>query len=248
MKNKRSNRKFYIGTSGIVVPVPQSIYPAEFKGKSRLAYYSSLLNSLEVNSSFYRNPKASTILKWSEEVEDNFTFTFKVPKTISHAKDLNFDKHEVDSFTRLIDHVEGKKGCILVQLPPSLQAIAITQLKLLVKEFRNATDAWDIAVEFRHPSWYVSKVMAALAAFNTAIVIHDHPKAPTPLNIETSFKYFRFHGEDGRYRGSYDESLLKRYAFVANNALAAGEQLYCYFNNTMGEAFANAKAFHDLCI
>jgi uncharacterized protein YecE (DUF72 family) len=248
VKNKTPHHKLYTGTSGIVVPIPQSAYPPAFKGKSRLTYYSSLLNSLEVNSSFYKNPQVATILKWCAAVEDNFSFTFKVPKTISHAKDLKFDKHEVNSFIGLIDHVEEKKGCILIQLPPSLQASAFVQLKSLIKEFRSATDTWDIAVEFRHPSWYISKVMEALAKMNTAIVMHDHPKAPTPLDIETSFKYFRFHGEGGRYRGSYTESQLKEYASIARNPLAAGEKVYCYFNNTMGDAFANAKTFQQLCV
>jgi len=33
------NNAFYFGTSGIVVYIAQALYPAEFKGKSRLTYF-----------------------------------------------------------------------------------------------------------------------------------------------------------------------------------------------------------------
>ncbi|MEJ7683235.1 MAG: DUF72 domain-containing protein [Segetibacter sp.] len=55
-----------------MLPVPQSLYPAEFQGKSRLTYYASLFNSIEINSSFYKIPKVSTVCKWAESVPDNF--------------------------------------------------------------------------------------------------------------------------------------------------------------------------------
>lgn len=41
------------------------------------------------------------------------------------------------------------------------------------------------------------------------MVLHDLPKSTTPLTVTTSdFKYIRFHGPDGRYRGSYSDSVL----------------------------------------
>ena len=116
-----------------MVPVTQTLYPADFKGKSRLAYYASFFNSIEINSSFYKLPKASTIIKWRETVPESFQFTFKLSKTISHSRGLDFNAEEVVHFIRTIDNVDKKKGCILIQLPPSLKSERIKQLEKLFK-------------------------------------------------------------------------------------------------------------------
>ncbi len=84
------NNTFYSGTSGLVLPVPKLLYPAEFQDKSRLTYYASLFNSIEINSSFYKIPQIPTVCKWAESVPDNFQFTFKLSKAITHAKGLEF--------------------------------------------------------------------------------------------------------------------------------------------------------------
>jgi uncharacterized protein YecE (DUF72 family) len=242
--------RFYIGTSGIVVPVSQTEYPDEFKGKSRLSYYSSVLNSLEVNSSFYRNPRITTIIKWTGEVGENFRFTFKIPKLISHVKDLKFDMNVLSEFLNLINNAGKKKGCILIQLPPSVKADLLPELIKLLQEISNKDKVadWNIAVEFRHPSWYISKVEKALSKYNSCIVIHDHPKAPTPLDFESAFFYIRFHGEGGRYRGSYETSALESYASKARQWLDEGKTGYAYFNNTMGEAYENALTLSQLTL
>src|SRR5262249_30420523 len=52
---------FYLGTSGLVLPVPnKQHFPEEFKAGTRLSYYASLFNSIEVNSSFYKVPRPAT--------------------------------------------------------------------------------------------------------------------------------------------------------------------------------------------
>ncbi len=242
--------KLYIGTSGIVVPVAQSNFPDAFKEKSRLSYYASLLNSLEVNSSFYKNPRVSTLTRWVSEVGDDFKFTFKIPKLVSHVKYLAFDPTDVLEFLALVDHVGKMKGCLLIQFPPSLKVDALPALKKLLQIIRKTDESssWDIAVEFRDSSWYTSKVETALSNFNSCIVLHDHPKAPTPLEISQELFYLRFHGEGGRYRGSYDISALSPYAEIARKFLLENKHGYAYFNNTMGDAFANAKMLEQLTL
>src|SRR4051794_16271529 len=96
------NYSFYSGTSGIVLPIKQAEYPAEFEGASRLTYYASLFSSLEINSSFYKMPKAVTVEKWRESVPAHFRFTFKVPKTVSHAKGLQFSAEELEVFAEIV--------------------------------------------------------------------------------------------------------------------------------------------------
>ena len=94
------NEQFYSGTSGLNLPGPRSQYPEAFKEKTRLHYYASLFNSIEVNSIFYKLPRHSTVVNWAEAVPDNFRFTFKVSKTITHVKGLDFAVNDVDDLLR----------------------------------------------------------------------------------------------------------------------------------------------------
>src|SRR3954466_15611822 len=111
---------FYSGTSNLVSPLKKSEFPVEFTGASRLTYYASLFSSIEINATFYKMPKAATIEKWSQSVPDHFRFTFKVPKGVTHAKDMQFSFDELEQFATTVDVVGDKKGCLLVQLPPKV--------------------------------------------------------------------------------------------------------------------------------
>src|SRR3954451_17361145 len=87
---------FYSGISGVALPVPKAQFPSQFQDKSRLHYYASLFNSVEVNSIFYKLPRSSTIVNWRESVPDDFRFTFKVSKTITHVMFLHFAVKDVN--------------------------------------------------------------------------------------------------------------------------------------------------------
>ena len=109
---------FYSGTSGLVLPIPKYEFPAPFENASRLTYFASLYNSLEVNSSFYKIPKLATTYKWATSVPDDFRFTFKLWQGITHGKGFDFNKEDVEHFMTVIGQVGIKKGCLLIQLPP----------------------------------------------------------------------------------------------------------------------------------
>lgn len=242
-----SDNSFYSGISGIVVPVPQALYPDAFKGKSRLTYYASLFNSIEINSSFYKLPKASTIIKWRDTVPEDFRFTFKLPKTISHSKGLDFHAEEVALFIRTIDNVDKKKGCILLQLPPALKPGSIQQLEKLFKtiDSANTRQAWKIAVEFRNKVWHNDQTFKLLEQYNFSLVLQDLPASATPLTAPlTKVIYLRFHGTEKGYRGSYDDVLLSGYAQRTRQWMDEGKCVYCYFNNTLGDAFNNLEALN----
>lgn len=240
---------FYSGTSGLNLPFSKKEYPPAFKEKSLLQYYASLFNSIEVNSIFYKLPKASTVENWAENVPENFRFTFKVSKTITHVKGLQFVKKDVDDFMRIVNVVEEKKGCLLVQFPPSLKIDFLNELQNLLETLGEATfkTTWKIAVEFRDPSWYEREVNELLDEYDAIRVIHDIPKSATPLiNIKSDVVYVRFHGPEPRYRGSYNDAFLKKYAQNIHNWLLEKKTVYVYFNNTAGAAFENLQTLNRL--
>src|SRR6186997_1999213 len=108
MYSPEINELFYSGTSGLVLPMTKQDFPAGYRDKSRLTYFASLFNSIEINSTFKKLPMPRTIEKWSEEVGDHFKFTFKVPQSITHGKGLHFLKEDIYQFVELINHIGNK--------------------------------------------------------------------------------------------------------------------------------------------
>lgn len=234
---------YYSGTSGLILPVPNKLhYPEAFRERSRLCYYGSLMNSIEINSSFYKIPMATTVKKWCGEVPDGFRFTFKLFKGITHAPKLGFNPADIANFMEVIDHAGDKKGCLLVQFPPSIRINDFPQLSRLMVNLRehDPEKKWKIAFEFRHASLYVEEVMELLEENGFGMVIHDKGAAAGPLDdTGNGFRYLRFHGPGGNYRGSYQEDVLAEYAGYIAEWLSEKKEVFVYFNNTMGNAYQN---------
>ena len=238
-----NQRAFYSGTSGLILPVKnKSFYPPAYQNSSRLAYYGSLFNSIEINSTFYKLPLAGTIANWMNEVPENFKFTFKLWKEITHSKALAFKVGDVDRFFQIINHAGQKKGCVLVQFPPSLKIATAFQLEQLCFAISEADpeNEWKIAFEFRHASWYDDQIYELMERFGFGIVIHDKPGSATPArSSDVSFRYLRFHGPEGNYRGHYGDDFIADYAGLVNEWISEGKSVFTYFNNTMGDALDN---------
>lgn len=235
-----------IGTSNIVLPGNKKSFPAPFQLKSRLHYYGTLFNSVEINSSFYKTPLYSTYLKWASEVDDSFTFTIKLSKAITHVKNLQADLALIPPFMAAAEGLKTKKGCLLIQFPGKITIEDFTAVEKILAEVKQYD--WQVAVEFRHPSWYISETNELLQYYRMAMVFHDHPKAKIlNANIESDFIYLRFHGPMGDYRGSYSDSFLFEQAAYINEWKGKNKEVFVYFNNTIGNAFANARFLQTLC-
>ncbi|HUQ67094.1 MAG TPA: DUF72 domain-containing protein, partial [Flavitalea sp.] len=208
---KKEKSIFYSGTSGLVLPVKNKLaYPEELRDRSRLHYYSTLFNTIEVNSIFYKLPQRKTVERWNNDVIDDFKFTFKLSKEITHSKELNFERAAVKRFFEIVEVDENKKGCILVQFPGKLNTDFAQQVQNLLKVVSKAAQklSWKIAVEFRHISWYTPSTIKLLDDINAACVIHDIRPFTTELLNDSRTIYIRFHGTEKNYRGSYPNDLL----------------------------------------
>lgn len=238
------------GTSGLVLPVPnKQAFPPEFRDKSRLTYYASLLNSLEVNSSFYKVPQAATVKKWADSVPDDFVFTFKLWQEITHVKGFAYKREDVLRFMEVIDQAVTKKGCLLVQFPPSLtinQFKAVEDLLGIIQSIV-PEHGWKVAIEFRHSSWYIAEAYEMADEYHSSMVLHDIPKSTNrQLNKKASFVYLRFHGPAGDYRGGYSDDYLQQQAVQINAWRKEGKDVYVYFNNTIGDAIKNVLTLNEL--
>lgn len=227
----------------MALPVPnKNAYPPEFQEGPRLAYYAHLFKSIENNSSFYKIPMARTVAKWTAEVPEDFRFTFKLWRDITHVKNLLFKDDDVHRFMQVINTVADKEGCLLVQFPPKLELSASPQLERLLINIREADPdfRWAVFVEFRKLYWYTEEIHQMLEEHVAGIVLHDKKGSQTDfIEQDGPNVYLRFHGPGGNYRGSYSDDFLYEYAQYIKSWLEDGKTVYAYFNNTMGDAVNN---------
>jgi len=240
----------YVGTSGLVLPVPnKQHFPEEYRSGTRLSYYASLFNSIEINSSFYKVPRPATYAKWAGEVPEGFRFTVKLWRGVTHQRGLQFADEDVDRCIAAAKELGPTRGCLLVQLPPGVHADKAAQLERLLQRIGNAdaAGAWRVAVEFRHPGWYRPETTELLERYKAGMVLHDMPasRRETPAG-RTLFIYVRYHGLNGDYKGGYTEEHLLRDARRMRGWLQEGREVYVYFNNTIGDALLNAQALRGM--
>lgn len=238
----------YIGTSGIVLPGSKENFPDQFKSGTRLQYYSTLFNSLEINSSFYKTPQPLTFSKWEHEVNKDFRLTVKMSRDITHSKKLDFNPEDLNKFMDSANHVENKKGALLIQFPASITADYFLKVEYLIRQTQSLQGAstWDIAIELRHNSWYNPATYDMLIRHGVSIVFHDMPTSKTPLDQPaTSIVYIRFHGSDGDYKGSYSIVEMEKYIELINHSHKTGKTIFVYFNNTIGNAYENALSLQN---
>lgn len=246
---KKSTGIIKIGTSNIVIPGNKQSFPEAFKNKSRLHYYASLFNTVEINSSFYKVPMPSTFEKWAADVPAGFEFSIKLWREITHAKALNFSAADIDHFLAAANGAGKRKGPLLVQFPGKINIEYYSQVEAILQQIRSYTSGnkWRIAVEFRHPDWYVSETMELLDEYDASLVLHDMPKSKNmQLNKKADFAYWRFHGTRGDYKGGYSDEELSDHAKKIKAWVKEGKDVYVYFNNTIGDAFENAMTLKKM--
>jgi uncharacterized protein YecE (DUF72 family) len=251
MKSKKG--LFRSGTSNVVVPEPnKAAFPIAFQSKSHLEYYASLFNSVEINRTFYKLPLPATLEKWARQVPDDFKFTVKLWKEITHVKDLCYKPEDVATFMRTVAGIGMKKGCLLVQFPAGLGIQHAASLKRLLSDVTAAdsSSSWRIVVEFRNWDWYIPPVCRLLNQYNAGLVLHDMPLkgisvlypesqyalkpsfAPESFATDDGIIFKRYHGPNGDYKGSYSLSFLEEEAIEIKEWLDQGKDVYAYFNNT----------------
>lgn len=238
-----------IGTSNVVVPGSKETFPTAFRHKSRLSYYASLFNTVELNTTFRKIPRSATLAKWCNEVPADFKFTLKLIKEVTHVKKLEADTGLLEPFVKAAENMGNKKGCLLVQFPASITSEYLEEVKVILETLHDldTDNQWKKAIEFRNETWYTSVTYRMLEQYKAAMVLQDMPRSNN-LHLQQPFPfyYFRYHGPTGDYRGSYTNEFLQAQAERMKGLLNTGIDVYAYFNNTMGNAFENARYLQKL--
>jgi uncharacterized protein YecE (DUF72 family) len=213
----------------------ERIYPKGLPPKRWLAYYATLFDSVEINNTFYRLPKVSSVEGWVEGTPSGFLFAVKMSRYITHIRRLGGLERGIPLFYSRVAPLAAspKMGPVLWQLPPTFKRDDERLASALM-----ALPSGRHCFEFRHPTWYVDDVYRLLREHGAALVIPDSPKYPfRQIEVTSSWTFVRFHhGARGR-RGNYSETELGEWADRISGWLESGVDVYAYFNNDW-EGFA----------
>src|SRR6185295_6324728 len=188
----KGNGKLYIGTSGFSYPYWKNrFYPEGLPGSKWLQYYATQFNTLELNSSFYRFPKIAHLKKAADQTPDDFVFTVKAHKIITHTRRMKEAGDKIIEFMDIIQEGLGNKlACILYQMPPSYN-FSEERLNDIVQHL--SFDKRNV-IEFRHASWWQQKVYQRLDENHIHFCSVSYPGLPDD-NISTGQVFYkRMHG------------------------------------------------------
>ncbi len=228
-----------VGCAGWSLPREhQAGFPA---GGTHLERYAARFPAAEINTSFHRPHRPSTYARWGAAVPPSFRFSVKVPKAITHGLRLRGAGDALDAFLAEAGGLGERLGCLLVQLPPSLDFDAAVAGGFFCA-LRDRT-AVPVACEPRHASWFTAEADALLAGAGAARVAADParvPEAGEPGGAPDTV-YYRLHGSPRIYYSAYDEAYLAALAARLREHSDAGRRAWCIFDNTAaGAATANA--------
>jgi uncharacterized protein YecE (DUF72 family) len=181
----------HIGTSGWSYPSwKPAFFPEKLPQKKFLEFYSTQLNSVELNATFRRFGSASSLQNWIASTPEDFRFAAKAHQMITHFRRLKDAADPLRSFLQSMEPMRqsGKLGPILFQTPPNLHA----DDKLFQDFAQLLPQAYQFAFEFRHESWFSDSVFATLKRQNAALCWAESEKISTPRVTTASFLYYRF--------------------------------------------------------
>jgi len=222
---------FYIGTSGWHYPHwLGNFYPEDLPPSRWLQHYARHFPTVELNNSFYRQPKPGAWDLWRRTAPEGFLFAVKANRFLTHIKRLRDVEDSLQRFLEGALRLGPHLGPVLYQLPPSFHRTAENEerlarfLALLPRHLRHA-------VEFRHRSWLVDETCRLLARHGVALCCFDAPRLRTPLVATAPFAYLRFHGSEALYASNYSDEELREWAVRLSRLGEGLEAVYVYFNN-----------------
>jgi len=213
-----------LGTSGFAYPEWKGdFYPADIRPDAMLEFYSRQFPSVEINYTFQRNPSEKTLAKWIHDTPEDFTFSLKAHRQITHNGRLSPDTAKpLSQFLASIEPLAGRTGVVLFQCPPTLKA-DLPRLKAFLELL---PEGRRFAFEFRHETWDSGEAQDALAGRDVAwCVADDDEHDATFVRTASGFAYLRLR------KTSYDEEALARWAKQIDEALTDGIDVYCYLKH-----------------
>lgn len=220
--------KWHIGCSGFHYKDWRGkFYPEKLAMKNWFDYYTKYFDTVELNVTFYRFPQLSFLQTWYQKCPENFRFSVKAPKAITHYKQFHDSARFITDFYETSNNgLKEKLGPVLFQLPGRL-AYNEERLERIINSLN---PSFNNVLEFRHESWWREDVYKALAEQNITFCGMSHPSLPDDVVVNTSTVYYRFHGVPDLYRSAYSKEFLQEIVSIvkSDKHIKTG---WFYFNN-----------------
>ncbi|KID31746.1 DUF72 domain-containing protein [Prauserella rugosa] len=234
----RTKGDIRIGTSGWVYPPWRgTFYPKGLPQRRELEYLSRRLNTVEINGSFYSLQRPERYRSWFEQVPDDFVFSVKGGRFITHMKRLrDVTEGLANFFASGVLALEHKLGPVLWQLP-ARTAFDAELLSGFFGELPRSTGAAAElardhntvrfaphtsverdrrvrhALEVRHPSFATAEAVDLLREHDIGLVVTDSAgEWPRLEDVTADFVYVRLHGAEELYASGYPDSELAEWA------------------------------------
>lgn len=243
--------------------------------KEKLQDYSAHFPVVELDTAFYAIPSKKNIEKWIKETPDTFQFVVKAYQGMTgHLRgDFPYDSLE-EMFEQYRESImllkeTGRLSMVLAQFPPWFQC-DVGSVNYILK-LREELKDFEVAVEFRHQSWYSAqyreKTIHFLKEHHFHHVVCDEPQVgegciplvPVPT---TNKVLVRLHGRNTygwlnpgnrekwreiRYLYDYNKEELTAIKKICEQLHKQAKEVIILFNNNSGgHAAKNAKTFQRM--
>jgi len=237
-----TSRKVLIGTSGWgydewVGP----FYPRGLRKEDYLLYYSEIFYTNEINTTFYNIPSRRVVDNWVSKTPSDFSFSVKIPQSITHKDKLDVDlcMDNLDYFLKVMEPlIESEKiVAFLIQLPPYFKkGQHFGNLKQFIDNWPGnpKQDNYHLVVEFRDKSWMDEEVFNYLEDQSLTYCAVIEPLLPPRMDVTNPFfSYIRFHGYGKKIWFDYcfTEEEIKKWAQPIREVIQKSDQVGIYFNN-----------------
>ena len=227
-----------VGISGWAYPPWRGVFfPKDLPQRLELEYAANTFRTIEINCSFYSMQRPSSFQSWAERTPQDFMFSVKGPRYITHMLRLrNVETPLANFFASGILKLGPKLGPILWQLPPNFQyshELLESFFQLLPRSTEEALELGKKhnekvegrsfleidqsrpirhAMEIRHPSFVVPEFIALLRKYKIALVCADTVEWPRLMDVTSDFVYCRLHGSEVLYSSGYSKVAIEEWA------------------------------------
>ncbi len=233
MSAERSGQ-VYLGTQGFsfddwVGP----FYPAGTSKNAYLEQYAERLPAVEIDSTFYGVPRATTVQRWKERTPPGFRFAAKFPKLITHEKKLDRALGDAEAFIGTMQALGDKLAVLILQFAYDFTPDLCDRLDSFLAALPGGTR---YAVEVRNRGWLKPEFREMLSQHNVALVLQDLHYMPKLDWITADFTVIRWLGRR-KDIAHFDEIQIDRsqelgeWAQNVRRFLADGVNVYGFFNN-----------------
>ena len=170
-----------------------NFYPKDMENKDYLSYYSKFFKFVEVDSTYYHIPSRFSVRGWKDKTPEDFKFSLKFPKVITHEKKLEDVVKPLSILFYSLEPLIEKTLTLLIQLPPFLsEKKGFNPLQGMI---RHLDKRFRYSLEVRHSSWFNDNLYDLLKENNISLVWSVRDKLQSPSIITSDQVYLRFIGD-----------------------------------------------------